>query len=382
VTLSLAGVSKTYRLPHQMVLRAVQGLDLAVDRGEIVALLGAPGSGKTATLRMIAGLEPVTEGHITLAGRRIEALPPARRGIAMTFGESGLMPPLNVAQNIGLGQVDRPARRDKGAEERAVAELLEFAEALDLAPLLALRPAALTAGQKQRVALARTLMHHAALHLLDEPLGEQEPSLRAVLRARVRALVKQRRLTAVLVTHDQAEAHAMADRIAVIEAGVLQQIGTASDLRDRPANLFVGGCFGEPPMNTIAAVTSEGGLRLEDGTRITVPDTQLLPPGARVVLGVRPQHLMIGAPERLRLTVAANTWLGDQAQVALHYHGRLLVAVAQQRVAAPVGSAVSIGFADTDVHLFDAASGRALLHGGGRSGPVPHELAEAGWRSA
>lgn len=354
MSLVLSHVSKIYATKRHVAVRAVQDLDLAVEPGEIVALLGSSGCGKTSTLRMVAGFERVSEGTITLAGRRIDTLPPARRGVAMAFEGYALYPPLTVAQNIGFG-----LQRGEAARKR----VREVADLLEIGPFLARRPSVLSGGQQQRVSLARALARDAELHLLDEPMGQLEPQLRTVLRGRVKALCKARGLTAVLVTHDQTEANAMADKIAVMEAGVLQQYGAPDVLRDAPANLFVGTFLGEPPMNTLPAIVESGGVRLKDDPALRLPiGGVVMAAGTELVLGLRPHRLRVG--EGIwRATVVSNRWLGDQAHVALDLAGRLLVAVSNTRVAAAVGSEVPIEVEAGGVHLFDAASGRALWHG-------------------
>ena len=378
-TLRLDRVSKIYGK-----MRAVHSLDLGIEAGEIVALLGSSGCGKTSTLRMVAGFEEVSEGSITLAGRRIDTLPPAKRRVAMAFEGYALYPPLTVADNIGFG-----LKGEAAAQKRRVREI---AELLEIAPLLHRKPQGLSGGQQQRASLARALARDADLHLLDEPMGQLEPQLRAVLRGRVKALVKQRGLTAVLVTHDQTEANAMADRIAVMEGGVLQQYGTLDTLRDTPANLFVATFLGEPPMNALPGKIEAGeigageigpgeigpggigpggigvgGVRLEGGKFWALPDAALPKPGTAVVLGVRPHHVRLGEGEPgvqdWRGSVISNHWLGDQAHVALDVGGRMVVAVSHNRVAASPGSTIPLGIARGGVHLFDAAGGAALLHG-------------------
>ena len=364
MSLVLNRVSKTYGGRHAAV-RAVQDLDLDIPARNLVALLGSSGCGKTSTLRMIAGFERVSQGAITLAGKRIDPLPPARRGVAMAFEGYALYPPLTVSQNIGFGLPSGEAARKRVAE---VAELLE------IGPILDRRPAGLSGGQQQRASLARALARDANLHLLDEPMGQLEPQLRAVLRGRVKALCKERGYTAVLVTHDQTEANAMADRIAVMEAGVLQQYGTPDELRDRPANLFVGTFLGEPPMNVLPATVEAGGLRLKDDPALSLTAPGLnLPPGAEVILGVRPHRLQVGPGAQRggaqgsewRASVVSNHWLGDQAHVAIEMAGRLLVAVSHERVAATVGTEVPVLVEAAAIHLFSAdKAGRALVHGG------------------
>ncbi len=348
-SLHLDGVSKSYG-----AVQAVKRMDLEIPAGNFVALLGSSGCGKTSTLRMVAGFEDVTTGGISLAGRRIETLPPARRNVAMAFEGYALYPPLTVADNIGFGL--RQSSADVKRRVQGLAELLE------IGPILQRKPRSLSGGQQQRASLARALARDADLHLLDEPMGQLEPQLRAVLRGRVKSLTKERGLTSVLVTHDQTEANAMADQIAIMEAGILQQFGSPEELRDRPANLFVATFLGEPPMNALPGETTGDGIRLEAGG-LTLPITGELPkPGTPVVLGVRPHHIRLGQGEWTG-TVSSNRWLGDQAHVALDLAGATVVVVAHERVAALVGSSIPLGVAPGGIHLFDAESGRALLHG-------------------
>ncbi len=359
MSLTLNHVSKAY---GRGTVRAVKDLDLQIDDGEFVALLGSSGCGKTSTLRMVAGFEEVTEGSITLAGRRIDGLAPARRNVAMAFEGYALYPPLTIEDNIGFGLGHGKSSIDPKQRVREVAELLE------IGPILKRKPAGLSGGQQQRVSLARALARDADLHLLDEPMGQLEPQLRAILRGRVKALTKARGLTSVLVTHDQTEANAMADRIAVMEGGVLQQYGTAAELRDRPANLFVATFLGEPPMNAMPGVVDGQGVLLsgEDRLRAALPGLTLPAAGTEVVLGVRPHAVKLGRGD-WQGTVISNHWLGDEAHVALDVGGRVVVAVAHERVAAHTGSVVPLGFAPESMHLFDAQTGRALMHGASRA---------------
>jgi multiple sugar transport system ATP-binding protein len=361
MTLQLTRVSKTYPGHRGHPVRAVRDLDLVVEEGEIVALLGSSGCGKTSTLRMIAGFETVTQGSITLGGRRIDTLPPDKRRVAMAFEGYALYPPLTVAENIGFGL----ARDGRGlSREQARRRVQEMAEMLEIGPILPRRPAALSGGQQQRASLARALARDADLHLLDEPMGQLEPQLRAVLRGRVKAALKARSCTAVLVTHDQTEANAMADRIAVMEAGELQQFGPGAELRDRPVNLFVASFLGEPPMNILAGRVQPEGVVLADaaGMAMTLPGVPMPAAGTEVALGVRPHRVRLGEG-RLRGNVISNQWLGDQAHVVIELGHKIVVVVSHVRVPLRVGESVPFGFAPEHVHLFDAKTGRALAHG-------------------
>lgn len=352
MTLALAAVDKTYAAARKAPVRAVQGLNMEVQQGETVALLGSSGCGKTSTLRMLAGFEDLTAGTIELAGRRIDRLPPDKRNVAMAFEGYALYPPLTVGENIGFAlSRDRAGR---GRRVREVADLLEITSILDR------RPNGLSGGQQQRASLARALVRDADLHLLDEPMSQLEPQLRAVLRGRVKALLHRRGITAIFVTHDQTEANALADRIAVMEGGVLQQYGTPDALRDRPANLFVATFLGEPPMNALPARVAAGGVTA-GAMHVPLPGAAL-PPDAAVTLGVRPHRIGIGAGP-FRGTVVANRWLGDQAHLALDAGGQQVIVVSDARVAERVGAEVAFSIAPGDVHLF-GGDGRALLHGG------------------
>ncbi|MDA8251000.1 MAG: ABC transporter ATP-binding protein [Rhodospirillales bacterium] len=361
MTLALEQLSKTYPGRDGHPVRAVLGLDLTVNDGEIVALLGSSGCGKTSTLRMIAGFENVTAGSITLAGRRIDALPPDRRHVAMAFEGYALYPPLTIAENIGFGLV---RDRRSMSRQQAAQRVQEMAEMLEIAPLLPRRPAGLSGGQQQRASLARALARDADLHLLDEPMGQLEPQLRAVLRGRVKAALKSRGRTAVLVTHDQTEANAMADRIAVMEGGVLQQFGPSAALRDRPGNLFVATFLGEPPMNALPARVQPDGLRLVDAPDhlLALIGVPLPHTAANVVLGIRPHHIRLGTGA-LHGSVISNQWLGDQAHIVIEMHEKVIVAVSHVRVPVRVGENVAFGFGAEHTHIFDSQTGAALAHG-------------------
>lgn len=360
MSLNLATVSKIYGDRTKHPVHAVREMNLDIDDGEIIALLGSSGCGKTSTLRMIAGFESVTRGEIHLAGKRIDVLPPAQRGVAMAFEGYALYPPLTIAENIGFAL--RGSRGDTQKQVREIAELLEIGAFLDR------RPNGLSGGQQQRASLARALIRNANLHLLDEPMGQLEPQLRAVLRGRVKARIRERGYTAVLVTHDQGEANAMADRIAVMEAGVLQQFGSPDELRDRPSNLFVATFFGEPPMNVLPGMVTESGYDVFDderkvAMRLAAETPNGVEAGRRVVLGLRPHRLRLGG-DAAKGVVVSNQWLGNQAHVAIEAAGHMLIAVHPTHITARVDETVGFDFDPADLHVFDEKSGVALVHGG------------------
>lgn len=365
--LRLEGVDKVYGPPATGV-RAVRALGMDVERGEIVALLGSSGCGKTSTLRMIAGFEAVTRGRILVAGREVQALAPVRRNVAMAFEGYSLYPTVTVRDNIAFAL---KAARLPAAEVSARVD--EVAAMLEIGGILGRRPAGLSGGQQQRASLARALVRDADLHLLDEPMGQLEPQLRTLLRGRIKHFVKERGLTAILVTHDQTEANALADRIAVMEDGVLQQYDPPGRIKERPANLFTGTFVGEPPMNVFpATAASRDGrlhLGLAEGVRLDYPEGALPGPvldavlsRREVMIGVRP-HAVRRAPGGAPAEVVTNQWLGDQSHVAARFAGGTLVLVEHDRADVAPGDAIGVAVAPEDLHVFDPASGAAIAHG-------------------
>jgi multiple sugar transport system ATP-binding protein len=364
--LELRSVDKVYRSRGKPPVHAVRSLNMAVEKGEIVALLGSSGCGKTSTLRMIAGFESVTAGSIALCGRRIHELPPARRKVAMAFEGYSLYPPLSVRDNIAFALKSQQLPRSEIARRvDAVSRLVEIGDILDSFPR------AISGGQQQRVSLARALVRDADLYLLDEPMGQLEPQLRAVLRGRIKSLLAERGMTAIFVTHDQTEASALADRIAVMEDGVLQQFAGEKELKNRPANLFVASFIGEPPMNLLdAAVTrSDGGFRLSVGPEVAldIPGDRLSPAAQKALegttstrIGIRPQKIAVGAGN-LRVRVVSNQWLGDQTHVAGECAGYVLIAVTPNRIAARPGDVIQFALEPHHIHIF-AADGTCIRH--------------------
>jgi multiple sugar transport system ATP-binding protein len=294
-------------------------------------------------------------------------LAPAKRNVAMAFEGYSLYPPLTVRDNIAfaLKSSAMPPAKIKSAVQ-------EVAALLEIEPILDRYPSSISGGQQQRASLARALVRSADLYLLDEPMGQLEPQLRAVLRGRLKNLLVERRMTSIFVTHDQTEANALADRIAVMEGGVLQQFAGQRELKDRPANLFVATFVGEPPMNVFDAEAAN-----VDRVRFAVANGPTLDYAAsdipqrvrnaigsrtRVVVGVRPHSVRLGAgPQDAR--VVSNQWLGDQTHIALEVAGKLLVAVSHAPVSAKSGERLQYAIASENLHIFDADTGAAISHG-------------------
>jgi multiple sugar transport system ATP-binding protein len=367
--LTIDHVDKFYG-PKDYGVHAVKDLSMTVEEGEIVALLGSSGCGKTSTLRMIAGFEEVTQGSINLVGRPIHELPPARRNVAMAFEGYSLYPPLTVRDNIAFAL--KGARLPQGEVDRRVNQIGDL---LEIQPIMKRYPGSLSGGQQQRASLARALMRKADLYLLDEPMSQLEPQLRAVLRGRIKSFLIEHGMTSMFVTHDQTEANALADRIAVMEGGVLQQIASPSELKDRPANLFVATFIGEPPMNVYEATVESApeGLKIVvpgetgEGFSVEMPAAsavvqKALARGQKVYLGVRPHSIALGSGND-RAPVTSNQWLGDQTHVVIDAGGHQMVAVSYTRVHAKTGDTVSFDIAPEKIHLFDFETGNAIAHG-------------------
>lgn len=359
--LNLVAVDKIYQSRGKPPVHAVQGVDMKIGDGEIIGLLGSSGCGKTSTLRMIAGFEDVSRGEIRLGSRVLNDLSPAERGVAMAFEGYALYPPLTVRDNVGFALLR--ARTPKAEIERRVAEV---ASLLEIGDILDRYPPTISAGQQQRTSLARALIRRADLSLLDEPMSQLEPQLRAILRARIKDFIIEHKMTTVFVTHDQTEALALADRIAVMEGGVLQQFATPADLKERPANLFVASFIGEPPMNIMQGEIAGPEIvvrSLRGDKAFTLPAIAGDKPG-EVRVGIRPHRVKVGEGP-LRGQVVSNQWLGDQTHLGIEVEGVILIAVTDGALEASIGEVVPLTLPGDALHLFDTGSGRALRHGTG-----------------
>lgn len=374
----LEGICKTYSSGREVV-QAVRDLHLEIQDGELMALLGPSGCGKTSTLRMIAGLEEITAGRIWIGDRVVNDLGPDQRNVAMAFETYALYPHMTVRDNLmfclearGLSPAERRARAE------AIAAVLEISDLLDR------YPHQLSGGQQQRVSLARALIRQPTVFLLDEPFSHLDAHLRFRARTEIKRIHQQLGTTMILVTHDQIEALAVADRIAVMNFGVLQQVGTRHDLYDGPANQFVAGFVGDPPINflTCQIVQREGDpvlvpvdqLNLPDGAATEEPWELQPPPAARgilagyperaVVVGIRPQHLRTaGSPgtRSLRGRVAVYEFLGEYGLVTIESRGSRVVGMVDAESAYEVGQPLDLYYDPGRLLLFDKRTGRNLL---------------------
>jgi len=347
---------------------AVRGLSMEVERGEIVSLLGSSGCGKTSTLRMIAGFEEITRGTITIAGKTINNLAPVKRNVAMAFEGYSLYPPLTIRDNIAFAlKAAKLSAHEVNTKVAQISEMLEINDILDR------YPSSVSGGQQQRVSLGRALIRDADVHLLDEPMGQLEPQLRALLRGRIKHYIKENGLTAILVTHDQAEANALSDRIAVMEGGYLQQFESPLALKEQPANLFTGAFIGEPPMNVFNAIVSKQGntvqFKLNEEHSLSYGLSEFsesviaaVLDRRKVVIGVRP-YAVKRSSDGVNVTVTANQWLGDQTHIAAVLAGQTIVLVEHDRAFDKKDDAISVRLAPENLHLFNADDGAAISHG-------------------
>jgi multiple sugar transport system ATP-binding protein len=321
---------------------AVRDLTLEICDHEFLVLLGPSGCGKSTALRMIAGLEEPTEGTITIGEQVVNDVEPKDRDVAMVFQTYALYPHMTARRNIEFPLKSRGMPR----EERSRLSL-EAARTLGLDELLDRKPAQLSGGQRQRVALARAIVRQPKAFLMDEPLSNLDAKLRVQTRADLIELQERLQATVVYVTHDQVEAMTMGDRIAIMRDGVLQQIGPPQDVYERPANLFVAGFIGTPPMNIIPARVAAGAAGgMLDGT----------------VIGVRPEHLSFGAGGALPATVTLIESLGHERNIGCRLEDGTLVILRQDvHVAAPhVGESVRLSMASDHQHVFDRESGERM----------------------
>jgi multiple sugar transport system ATP-binding protein len=275
-------------------MEVVHGIDLEVAEKEFVVLVGPSGCGKSTTLRMIAGLEEITGGDLTIDDVHMNNMAPKDRDVAMVFQNYALYPHLNVAENIAFG-----LRIRKAPKSEIKSSVDEVANILGLTEYLERRPADLSGGQRQRVAMGRAIVRHPKVFLFDEPLSNLDAKLRTQMRAEIKRLHKRLGVTSVYVTHDQVEAMTLADRIVVMQDGRIEQIGTPMDLFNNPVNVFVASFIGSPPMNQIDAVvqsTASGQFVEIDGAKIKLPKLKELEnaDGDTVVVGMRPEHFELG----------------------------------------------------------------------------------------
>ena len=375
----LERLTKVFQGPGGERVRAVDNLSLVLEDKELVVLVGPSGCGKTTTLRLIAGLEEPTAGTISINGQVMNQLPPKDRDVALVFQNYALYPYMSAYENLAFGlKLRHYSRAEIERRVKDAAQLLELTACLDR------RPAALSGGQRQRVALGRALVRQPRLFLLDEPLSNLDAQTRLQMRAEIVRLHTRLAATMLYVTHDQLEALTLGHRVAVMKAGVIQQVADPMTLYQHPANLFVAGFIGSPPMNFFdgTVLGKRDALIFQettrDGAAVSNPITVLLdsacPPALRsyvgkpIVFGIRPEHIKCGPPlpdtpsERgLETMVEVVQPLGSETYLHLVGHAGLFVARVPATDHFGVSQKVSLAFDACHAHFFNPASGTAIV---------------------
>ena len=335
----------------------LHGVDIIIEDGQFVVLVGPSGCGKSTLLRMVAGLEAVTSGEISIGERIVNNVPPSERDIAMVFQNYALYPHKTVRSNMAFSL--RRRRMDKSEIARRVDQA---AGILGLTPYLDRYPRALSGGQRQRVAMGRAIVRDPEVFLFDEPLSNLDAKLRVQMRGEIRELHQRLKTTTIYVTHDQIEAMTMADKIVVMEDGYIRQTGSPLDLYDRPTSRFVAGFIGSPSMNFLS-----GTVRLADGVASVEVDTTRLPvigatglsDGQRVIYGIRPEDLSL-SDAGLKVTVSVIEPTGSETHVLTRIPDSEIVAVFRERHPLSPGQTIHLAPHPERAHLFDPDSGERL----------------------
>ena len=360
MSVELRNVHKKYGTVH-----AVQGISFECHENEFLVILGPSGAGKTSTLKMIAGLESVTDGEIYLDGRCINALPPEERGIAMVFETYALYPHLTVFENMAF---PLKSKRSNLSNDEITRRISETAAILQMGDLLARKPAELSGGQKQRVSLGRALVRKARLLLMDEPLSHLDAKLRHHMRRELRKYHSALNTTVIYVTHDYLEALALADRIVVLNHGKIHQIGTPQEVYHSPADTLVASLLGHPKINLIPGKvhqTRDNEVRLligdmETGCALSDHQQKMIDESRAVTLGIRPQHIRLfkkGDKPGVAGEVYVNENLGVKNRVEVKV-GPHLINVLCRDVEYDIGEEVTIQFPKEHIMLFDKESGK------------------------
>ncbi|MES0885222.1 ABC transporter ATP-binding protein [Roseibium sp. SCP14] len=335
-------------------LQVIHGIDAQIEDGEFAVLVGPSGCGKSTLLRMIAGLEDISGGEISIGGRVVNDLLPKERNIAMVFQNYALYPHMTVAENMGFS-----LRLQKASKETIRTAVDRAAKILGLEQLLERYPGQLSGGQRQRVAMGRAIVRDPTVFLFDEPLSNLDAKLRVKMRAEIKSLHQKLKTTIVYVTHDQIEAMTMADKIIVLEGGNISQIGSPLELYDHPANRFVATFIGSPSMNILpATVASEKEVVLEDGQVLQLENS--FPASRKVNVGIRPEHLSLSHDGELYAVVELVEPTGAETLLNLRVGKTEILASVKERVDYETGTPVRLTFDKGRHHFFCDDTGEAI----------------------
>ncbi|WDZ79932.1 sn-glycerol-3-phosphate ABC transporter ATP-binding protein UgpC (plasmid) [Ensifer adhaerens] len=352
-----SGVDKQYG-----AVNVITDFNLDVADHEFIVFLGPSGCGKSTLLRMIAGLEDISGGTVSIGGRTVNDLPPRDRGVAMVFQNYALYPHMTIYDNIAFG-----LKRMKVPKTEIDTRILAVAATLGLDPYLTRKPTELSGGQQQRVAIARAMIKTPRVFLFDEPLSNLDAKLRNHMRVEIARLHQKLKTTTIYVTHDQLEAMTLADRIVLMKGGAIEQVGTPAEIYERPRTLFVAGFIGTPNMNFIdvTAEKTEGGWLLRSaGSNFVLSDDKFaLRHGQQLVLGIRPADLTIAAEGHNLLSGTADLveFHGNEALVTFLFAEKEIGALVKATICPKPGDAVSFAIEPESLHLFDRESGLSLL---------------------
>ena len=354
-TLTLRQVQKTY----DNGVAVLHGVDLDVADGEFIVLVGPSGCGKSTLLRMVAGLETVTGGDISIDGKVVNKLEPADRDIAMVFQNYALYPHMSVFDNMAYGlKIRRMSKDEIRTRVEAAAKLLELSHLLDR------RPRALSGGQRQRVAMGRAIVREPKVFLFDEPLSNLDAKLRVQMRLQIQQLHRRLSTTSLYVTHDQVEAMTLAQRMVVMNGGRVEQIGSPTEVFERPASTFVASFIGSPPMNLLEVDIDAQGVARAGGVAVSLPEGSVPPAlrGKRVIVGVRPEHLETGGDITAELEMVET--LGSEQLIHLRFAGQPLIVRCDTRtdlIGAAPGAAMHFHVGDaSQVHWFSLEDGKRI----------------------
>ena len=342
----MTGISIENLTKNWGAFRAVDDVSFTTKENQFVALLGPSGCGKSTTLRLIAGLDSVSSGRISIGSEDVTHRPPARRNLSMVFQSYALFPHLNAAENILFGLSVRGVPK---AEQQT--RLKRTADILGLGHLLDRRPSQMSGGQQQRVALGRALISETPVCLLDEPLSNLDAKLRAGMRAEIRALQKRLGITMIYVTHDQTEAMSMADKVILMNGGKIEQAGTPSELYEKPASVFVAEFIGTPPMNVLKTAEGAKGAVIAGGN-VTLTKTA----AAGIQFGIRPEHVRL-VDKGEKAVVQASEYLGADTILTCRIGDQTLLVRLAGRPELKDGAVVQLGWEPGAMHFFDQASG-------------------------